>query len=246
MPLTLRLGTYLLQTAEDEDLRLLQSTVALLRTVFENHHVDPEHQSALFFHGRALPGGPYDFSVIHRGDEVVLSDFTFPTKGPEEVRVPLVVYAREVTQFARQVLAAEWRPMQRPDWQQRYVEGLRSTAQMLTRLAERLVREGAAAFPAIQTLFQEQHGVTKRPLELQVKAVLSEPVPWEPVPVVARPVFGPLRLKERLPVRLNGGDMVLATVEAFQPDGVHLTLEGVGNGGVYPGDRLIGLQLFYP
>ena len=246
MPLTLRLGTYLLQTPEDEERGLLQSTVALLRTVFEDHHVDPDHQTALFFHGRTLPGGPYDFSVIHRGDQVILRDFTFEVKGPKTVKLPLLVYANEVANFARQAMSTRPRPFPRPEWQQRYVESLRQTAHELTALTERLVVEGQESFPKIKAIFQEHHATQKRPLELQVKQVATPHTPWRPVEVVAKAVFGPLRLNERIPVKLNSGDTILATVEAFKPEGIHLTLEGIGNGGICPGDRLIGLQLFYP
>lgn len=246
MPLTLRLGTYLLQTPEDEERGLLQAAVSLLRTVFEDHHVDPDHQTALFFHGRTLPGGPYDFSVIHRGDQVILRDFTFQVKGPSAVKIPLLVYAREVARYARQAMAAHPRRIARPEWQQRYVESLRIIASELTALAERVIAEGQEAFPTVKAIFQKHHGAQKRPLELQVKQVVTPHTPWQPVPVVARAVFGPLRLNERIPVKLNSGDTILATVEAFKPEGIHLTLEGVGNGGICPGDRLIGLQLFYP
>lgn len=245
MPLTLRLGTYLLQTAEDEERALLQSAVALLRTVFEDHYVDPDHQTALFFHGRTLPGGPHDFTVRHQADEVILSEFTFEVKGPGSVKVPLLIYAQEVARFARQVEAITPSPIPRPDWHQRYVESLRATARDLTKEAERLAA-GEAQLPEARARFQEQHGSHKRPLELQVKQVLTTPTPWKPVTVLARPIFGPLRAKERIPVKLNGGDTALATVEAFHPEGIHLKLEGIGNGGICPGDRLIGLQLFYP
>lgn len=246
MPLTLRLGTYLLQPPEDEERGLLQSAVSLLRTVFEDHHVDPDHQSALFFHGRTLPGGPYDFSVIHRGDLVILRDFTFEVKGPRTVKIPLLVYAREVAQFARQATLPRETPLTRPEWQQRYVESLRSTANELMTLAERLITEGQEAFPKVRAIFQERHGAQKRPLELQIRQIAAPHTPWQPVPVVAKAVFGPLRLNERIPFKLNSGDTILATVEAFKPEGIHLTLEGIGHGGIGQGDRLIGLQLFYP
>lgn len=246
MPLTLRLGSYLLQTQEDEELRLLQSAVALLRTVFEDHQVDPDHQTALFFHGRTLPGGPHDFSVVHRGEQVVLSDFTFETRGPKAVTVPLATYAREVSRYARQVLGAEPGKVPRPDWQARYVDSLRQTTEQLTALTEQVASQGAQIYPRARQAFQELHGHQKRPLELQVREVLDHPAPWTPIRVVARAVFGPLRLHERIPVRLNGGDTIVATVDGFRPEGVHLTLAGIGHGGVCPGDRLIGLQLFYP
>lgn len=246
MPLTLRLGSYLLQTQEDEEFRLLQSAVALLRTVFEDHQVDPDHQTALFFHGRTLPGGPHDFAVTHRGDHVVLSEFTFETRGPKALKISLATYAREVAQYARQVLETEPKPISRPDWQTRYVESLRQSLGDLTALADQVATEAPAAYPQARQSFQERHGNQKRPLELQVKTVLGRPTPWVPIPVVARALFGPLRLNERIPVRLNGGDTILATVDGFKPEGIHLTLEGVGHSGVLPGDRLIGLQLFYP
>lgn len=247
MPLTLRLGHYLLQTQEDGEIRLLQSAVALLRTVFEDHHVDPDHQTALFFHGRTLPGGPHDFTVVHRSGQVILSEFTFPVKGSRQIAIPITTYAREVAHFAGQVLsAASGQGHPRPDWQQRYVENLRTAAGELIALAERLAREGAASFPSLKAIFEQSQGAQKRPLELQVKEVGDAPTPWHPVQVVARVIFGPLRLHERIPVRLNGGDTILATVTGFQPDGVHLTLEGIGHGGIARGDRLIGLQLFYP
>lgn len=244
MPLTLRLGSYLLQTQEDEELRLLQSAVALLRTVFEDHHVDPDHRSALFFHGRTLPCGPHDFAVTHRADMVVLNDFTFQLRGPRTLKMPIAVYAQEVAQFATQVLNAEYPHLPRPDWQQRYVEAQRATTQELITLANQVASKGELG--PLRAEFQEKEGAKKRPLELQVKEAPDRQTPWIPVQVVAKAIFGPLKLHERIPVRLNGGDTILATVDGFKPEGVHLTLEGVGHSGVCPGDRLLGLQLFYP
>lgn len=246
MPLTLRLGSYLLQTQEDEELRLLQSAVALLRTVFEDHQVDPDHHTALFFHGRMLPGGPHDFAVAHRGEHVVLTDFTFELRGLNAIRLPIDTYAREVARYARQVICADARGAKRPEWQARYVDSLRRSVVELTALADQVADQGPELFAQAKRAFGEVHGHRKRPLELQVTEVLERPTPWTPVTVVARAVFGPLRLHEQIPVRLNGGDTILATVDGFRPEGVHLTLEGIGHAGVWGGDRLIGLQLFYP
>lgn len=247
--LRLHLGDHLIQTFDDGDSATVQSAVALLRTIFEDHYVDPEHQTCLFFHGCTLTGSRnrfHDFNVIHRGDRVILSDFTFQQQGPACVSLPITAYAAEVVRFAMQVQSGDRHERPRPDWQQHYLDTQRRYLEQLTELARRLLAGGGADYPRFCELFQQLHGKLKRPLELQVLTILGESGPRKPVRIRVRVMFGPLGVREVLPMRLNLGDVVLATVNEFTNEGVLLTLEGVGSGGVRPGDRLFGLQRFYP
>lgn len=244
--LRLRLGDHLIQAVGHGEMAIVQSALALLRTVFEDHYVDPEHQSCLFFHGCTV-AGTYDFTVVHRGDRVMLSDFTFPWKGPSYVSLPLTSYALEVVRFAERVLVADLknhRPL--PDWQQRYVDSQMAQLKELSALGRRFLSAPLSEYPAFCEQYQELHGKLKRPLEIQVLQVLEQSGPFQPISVMCRVLFGPIRAAEILPMRLNRGDVVRVTVSQFTPEGVVLTLEGVGSGGVRPGDRLYGLQLFYP
>ncbi len=248
--LRLHLGDHLIQAFGYGEFSTVQSAVALLRTVFEDHYVDPEHKSCLFFHGCMLAGArsrPHDFSVVHRGDRVILSEFTFHPGGPVCVSLPVATYAAEVVQFGLEVLAGGKRARAQIDWQRRFVEAQWTALHELTTLGRRFVAGGCANHEAFCDEFHALHGHQKRALELRVFAVDGDDFhPREPVTVRTRVVFGPLGARETLPMRLNGGDIVLAAVETFTNEGVTLTLEGVGSGGVRPGDRLLGLQLYYP
>lgn len=241
---------------DEADIGALPTAVALLRTLFEDHHVDREHQSCLFFHGCTIGtcSTQYDFSVTHRGGAVVLSDFTFaPMRGAGGITLPLHLYAREVLQFARQA-----RALPEPPGLTAWAEGLRAEqrrhlAQLLA-LAEALVAAGCRNHTPLCDEFQAVHGGQKRPLELlllQVEAAGDRPGdrrPEGPAPwvVECRVQFGPISVNEWIPLRVNGGDVVLAEAIRFNPRGVILHVRGVGSGGLAPGDRLTGLQLFYP
>jgi hypothetical protein len=243
--LRLRLGDHLIQTFTDSDVSTLQSAVNLVRTVFEDHYVDRDHRSSLFFHGCTIAGS-HDFSVVHREGRVILSDFTFPWKGPACVSLPLQAYAREVIQFGENVLARSIRMQPMPGWQQRQVKANRAYLRELTAYGRRFWDAGVEQYPAYCEGFYQMHGRLKRPLEIQVNQLLEAAGPWKPVRVEARILFGPIRSGEMMPMRLNHGDVILVQVEKFTNSGVILTLQGVGSGGVRPGDQLFGLQLFYP
>ncbi|HEY3369116.1 MAG TPA: hypothetical protein VGK74_29020 [Symbiobacteriaceae bacterium] len=243
----LRLGDHQIETQIGADLAALQSAVALLRTVFEDHYVDPDHQSCLFFHGRTIAGAQnqhYDFTLVHREDRVMLSDFTFPWKGPAYISLPLHTYAREVIRFAENVAATEVRLEGMPAWQRSAAELQSTYLADLLALTRRYI-DGEAGYDACCAVFQDVHGRLKRPLELEVLAVLEAAEPFEPCQVEARITFGPVRLGEILPVRIHRGDMLRGVAEEFSHQGVRLRLEGVGSGGIRPGDRLYGMQLFY-
>jgi hypothetical protein len=81
---------------------------------------------------------------------------------------------------------------------------------------------------------------------LIIVAILSQSIPFRPVSVEARVRFGPIRAGEVLAMRLNRGDLVRATVSEFTTSGAVFLLEGVGSGGVCPGDLLFGTQMLYP
>ncbi len=247
--LRLRLGDLLIQGIVDEGLGTVQSAIALLRTVFEDHYVDPDHQSCLFFHGCAITGSrrqTYDFTVVHRGDRVILSDFTFPKPGPRCISLPLRTYAAEVLRFAQRVRATGLETDGMPPWQQAYAESQWKALTDLTELTHRFLTGEDADYKAFCDEFYALHGRLKRPLELQILDVIHEGDVWEPKIVQARVAFGPIQTGEVLPMRLNHGDVIRVSAEAFTSGGVILRLEGVGSGGVRPGDRLHGLQLFYP
>lgn len=247
----LRLGDHLLHTFDEGDLATYQSAVALLRTVFEDHYVDPDHQSCLFFHGCTILGSrsaSHDFTVVHRQGRVILSEFTFQRSGPSCVCLPLDVYAREVIGFAERVLHCPPPPRQRPEWQERYVQMQRNHLRNLIDLGRRFLAEGCEEYERFCAEFHETHGSLKRPLTVEILAILNEGEvePRHPYFAEARTLFGPLSARETAPMRLNGGDVVLVTVERFTVRGALLQVEGVGSGGLRPGDKLYGLQLFYP
>lgn len=247
--LRLRLGDHLVQTVEDGDLATVQTAVALLRTVFEDHYVDPEHKSCLFFHGCTLAGsqsGLHDFTVVHRGDRVILSEFTFRNRGPSCVAIPLENYTAEVLAFANRVLARPISTRNWPDWRKRQLQQQSQHLTELASLALRMLQAKCSPREAFVEQFHEVHGHLKRPLELQVVEVLSGSEPWKPVMARCRVLFGPIGVQEVLPMRLNGGDIVRARVEQFTNAGVVVGLDSVGSGGLRPGDRLYGLQMFYP
>jgi len=68
-------------------------------------------------------------------------------------------------------------------------------------------------------------------------------IPWV---VECRLHFGPIAAGEVVPLRVNGGDVAVARVLRFGGRGPVLALWGVSSGGLRPGDRLVGLQTFYP
>lgn len=245
--LRLHLSEHLIHTFPDGELATVQSAVALLRTLFEDHHVDPEHQSCLFFHGCILGGKRADdFSVVHRGDQVILSDFTFPYGGPRPLIMPLRRYALAVVRFAGQVLSGAATARQPSVWSEHYVKTQMQYLRDLHQLGRRLIIGPYEEYAEIVAEFQASHGSLKQPLQLQVLAAPEATKPWQPVEVLGRVEFGPVRTGEVLPMRLNQGDVVLVTVEGFRSEGVALKVEGVGTGGIRAGDWLRGLQLFYP
>lgn len=148
--------------------------VALLRTVFEDHAVDPGHADCLFFHGRTLgnPGTGFDFSVTHRGDAVLLSDFTGPAP-PGPILLPWREYAAEVLRFAREA-AARSSPPAGPAWCRAYWEEKARQLEALIGLTQRALA-GPADRPARWAgAFYRLHGHLKRPLEMVVTQVLGE------------------------------------------------------------------------
>ncbi len=247
--LHLHLGDHLIRTVEDGELSAVQSTLALLRTIFEDHYVDPDHQSSLLFHGCTLSGSekcPHDFTVIHRADRVILSEFTFKHSGPTYVSLPLLGYAEELVRYSGTVISIGTTIRPRPKWQQEFLDGQWEELRRLHHLARRLLSQGFDDYALLRTEFMNVHGHLKRPLEMQIVSVNGVSEPRKPIQVQARIVFGPIGNGQRLPVRFNGGDVVLARVKGFATDGAILSLEGVGSGGVRIGDRLFGLQNFYP
>lgn len=245
----LRLGDHLIRMVSDSELAMVQSAVALLRTIYEDHFVDPEHNSCLFFHGCMLAGSQartHDFSVTHRSERVLLSDFTFLHNGPEMVSLSLASYASQVLRFGVQVSCAAPRGQSRPEWQDRYLQTQRDYLRQLLALTDRFVAGGCQNYQEYCAQFRELHGQLKRPLEMQILRVVQSGAPRRPIQVLAKITFGPLCAQEKLPMRLSLGDVILVTVNDFTNEGISLTLEGVGSGGVRPGDRLFGLQLFYP
>lgn len=247
--LLLHLGDHLVQPFGDSDSAMIQSALALVRTIFEDHYVDPEHNTCLFFHGCTLAGShvrSHDFNVVHRGDRVILSEFTFPHGGPAVVALSLRRYVTEVTRFGEQVLGSVHNTEARPEWQQRYLHAQREGLRQLLGLAQRFLDGDCQEFTVYCSEYHALQGHLKRPLELQVLDVLEGGVPRQPVRILSRILFGPLRAGEMMPMRLNRGDVVLVTVNQFTNEGVDMMLEGVGSGGIRPGDRLFGLQLFYP
>lgn len=235
-------------SAPDEgEVGCVPSALALMRTVFENHHPDPDHQVCLFFNGCTIGtcSAQYDFSVIHQGDAVLLSGFTFPPfQELTPVRVPLELYTREVVAFARAALRMP-APSRMIAWAAALHGQQREQLAALLPLAEAFLAGGCRDTPAYREAFMVQHGRLKRPLELQLVDLhaAGEQGDWE---VEARILFGPISVHELIPMRVNGGDVVLVRALEFGSRGVRLAVMGVGAGGLGVGDRLTGLQLFYP
>jgi hypothetical protein len=246
--LAIRLGDSLERAFEASDLTTHRAAVALLRTVFEDHYVDPEHnwQPILPVRHPSAAQPDYDFSVIHRGWNVVLSDFTFPHRGPERVTLPLAAYVREVVRFGEAVLAAP--PVCR-NYRDSESEALARYRQYLLDL----IGLGRAALGGhnyweLCEEFHMIHGSLKRPLHLRVVDILDHGGGRLRAPQIAvvEVCFGPLHDGEKTALRINRGDVVLATVLAIEPAGATLRLEGIGPGGLFVGDELFGLQCFYP
>lgn len=228
------------------------TAVALLRTLFEDHEVDPDHQSCVFFNGCTIGtcSVPHDFSVTHRGGAVVLSDFTFPQfRDLGAVTVPLPLYAREVVAFARQALAQP-DPPGLATWAQDLRRDQRQQLAALLGLAEEFVAAGCGPRAAFAGRFYALHGHRKRPLELQILSLVQvggagpSPTPWV---VRCRVVFGPIRLHELIPLRVGAsGPVAIGQPIQFGPEGVTLALMGAPPHSLRPGAVLKGLQLFYP
>jgi hypothetical protein len=245
----LHLGDHLVEACSDGEIAAIQSAVALLRTVYEDHYVDPDHKACLFFHGCTvfgLQGRSEDFTVVHREGRVVLSEFTAPNKGPEVVSLPLYGYAAEVLRFAEMVLTRPRKLRYQPEWQSRHIQMQWEALNDLVALTRRFIHGGGVDYEMYCAAFTDLQGQRKRPLELQVTSVLDQGGPFEPVTVEARVAFGPIRAGEVLPMRINRGDVVRVTASNFTTSGVILLLEGIGSGGVCRGDALHGLQFFYP
>lgn len=252
----LTLAGQMLIAPDEADFGAVPTAVALLRTLFEDHWVDLEHQSCLFFNGCTIGTCKvqYDFSVTHRGGAVVLSDFTFPVlQSATPIEIPLSHYAHEVLQFARRARALT-EPQGLTAWAARLRAEQRDHLQSLIALAARLVAGGCRAHPVLCKEFQNTQGLAKRPLELLVTAIETTgdfggsddpncPVPWV---AECRVRFGPISVHELIPLRVNNGDVVLGQALGFGPRGVTLRLSGVGSGGLAAGDSLRGLQFFYP
>ncbi|BDG62058.1 hypothetical protein [Caldinitratiruptor microaerophilus] len=152
----------------------LPAAVGLLRTVFEDHVVDPAADGNLFFQGSVLgdSGARYDFSVTHRGDAVLLSDFT-ATLGAGPVVLGWREYASEVVRFAREV--SRWpRPAGAPGWARQYAEEQAAQLRDLLDLASAAVADPTGNRRAYAPRFHALHGHRKRPLELVVTEVVAE------------------------------------------------------------------------
>lgn len=247
--LTIRLGDRTVSVLGGPSLAALESAVALLRTVFEDHFADSEYRRCLFFHGCTLVGTDRErlnFTVRHQEDRVVLSDWSWSGEGASITSLPRQQYAHEVLSYARHVRQAGYPNRQGPSWLRQYARGLWLELGSLSLLTARYLRAGDELYRAARRVYAERYGARRRPLELEVELVLGEFEPWHPVQVLARPLFGPLHQGAYLPLKVNGEHLIRALVEEFRPAGVALTLEGVGWKGVKPGDRLHGLELFHP
>jgi hypothetical protein len=246
--LTIRLGDRSVSVLIGPSVAAIESAVALLRTVFEDHFADPEYRECLFFHGCTLIDSrreKLDFSVRHQGDRVVLTDWSWAADGPTFSSLPRLQYAQEILAFARQVRAAGMPSRPGPSWLSHYSGGRWLQLGSLCLLTARYLAGGEEAYATCRRAYEERHGHRRRPLELAIEVVIGTFEPWHPVEVLARPVFGPLHQGALLPLMLNG-QLIRGIVTEFRPGGVALSLEGVGWGGVAPGDRLVGLQLFHP
>jgi hypothetical protein len=247
--LTLRLGDRTISVLGGPSFAALESAVALLRTVFEDHFADPEYRQCLFFHGCTLIGARrerLDFTVRHQADRVVLSDWSWRDSGAAISSLPRQQYATAVFAYARQIRRAGCPDRPGPAWLRQYVRSLWMILGSLCLLTARYLRGGDELYPMIREAYAERFGARRRPLELEVELVTGEFEPWHPVRVLARPLFGPLRQGALVPLKLNGEHLIRGRVEEFCPAGVALNLEGVGWSGVKPGDRLVGLELFHP
>lgn len=247
--LTIRLGDRIVSVLGGPSLAALESAVALLRTVFEDHFADPEYRRCLFFHGCTLVGSDrerLDFTVRHQEDRVVLSEWSWTEDGDAISSLPRHQYAEAVLAYARHVRQAGYPNRQGPSWLRQYARGLWLELGSLCLLTARYLRAGEELYRAARRIYAERFGVRRRPLELEVELVIGEFEPWHPVRVLVRPLFGPLHQGALLPLKVNGEHLVRGLVEEFRPGGVALTLEGVGWDGVQPGDRLLGLELFHP
>lgn len=208
------------------------SALALLRTAFEDHYVDRDHDGCLFFSGKTIPAATaeYDFSVTHRGDAVFLSEFSWcPELEPQ--RISRIAYVQAVVNFARAVRGAGF-------WDEDLAK--------LLRLAQQYLEEDCRRPALYSDLFHQLHGHRKQPLQLVVTN-LFRPSPdgapdWE---VSAQVKFGPIRRGQLELVRQNGGTILVIQALDFDADGVHIAVRGEGAATLSPGDRLSGLQLFY-
>lgn len=285
---------------------LVPSAVALLRTLFEDHHADPDRAECRFFHNHliATSSGRLDFSVTHRGDVVFLSEFTAPPlRRLPPVSVPLLTYSRQVVALARAARKLP-PPAHLPPWARAQHQEQRRDLATLLDLAERLVADGARNRERFREAYEAAHGWRRRCLDLEVLRVVTEgdPPPYPvgedalplaaPAPLITpapsaasavaappaaappgpapdplaaeggRPAvpatatipwvvecrlrFGPIAAGELVPLRVNGGDVAVARVLRFSGRGPVLALWGISAGGLRPGDRLVGLQTFYP
>lgn len=247
--LTIRLGDRTVSVLGGPSLAAIESAVALLRTVFEDHFADPEYRQCLFFHGCTLVGSGrerLDFTVHHQDDRVILSEWSWADDGAAISSLPRLQYAEEVLAYAHQVRQAGYPDRHGPAWLHQYARGLWLELGSLSLLIARYLRAGEEFYRTIRRLYAERFGSRRRPLELEVELVIGEFEPWHPVQVLVRPLFGPLSLGAYLPLKLNGELLVRGQVDEFRPAGVAITLEGVGWKGVKPGDLLTGLELFHP
>lgn len=247
--LAIRLGDRTVSVLGGPSLSALESAVALLRTVYEEHFADPEYRHCLFFHGCTLVGSDRErlnFSVRHQEERVILSDWSWEADGAAITSLPRQQYAAAVLAYAEQVRQAGYPRRAGPPWLRQYSRRLWLELGSLCLLVERYLKFGEANYRELRRHYVSRFGSRRRPLELEVDVVLGDAEPWHPIQVLARPLFGPLRRGAPVPLRLNGEYLVRGLVEEFRPGGVALTLEGVGWEGVRPGDRLLGLELFHP
>lgn len=247
--LTIRLGDRTVSVLGGPSLAALESAVALLRTVFEDHFADPAYRRCLFFHGCTLIGSDrerLDFTLRHQADRVILSEWSWSGDGAAITSLPRQQYAQEVLSYAHQVRHAGYPNRQGPSWLRQYIRSLWLELSSLCLLTARYLRAGDELYRAARRVYAERYGARRRPLELEVELVLGEFEPWHPVQILARPLFGPLQQGTYLPLKVNGVHLIRALVEEFRPAGVALTLEGVGWNGIRAGDRLLGLELFHP
>lgn len=246
--LALKLGDRVLHSFDSGSLPAYRSAVALLRTVFEDHFADPEHGVGLLLLGHQPDGLPLsqDFTVIHRGSHLELSDFTQSHGGPSCVQMPLKAYVREVVRFGEAVLAAA--PVCRNYSDRESRELMEQRQYLLDLVGLGRATLGGHNYWELCEEFHMVHGSIKQPLRLEVMDIMDDGGGKlrAPQTVQVKIRFGPLCAGEKTLVRPNGGDAVLATVQSREQDSATLLLEGIGPGGLAAGDQLIGLQCFYP